>query len=436
VSTTEPHTAGAPAPHAAGAPEPHAAGAAAPLFRSFFLAGFECSSHRLRTGRRLDVLASSGHERHLAADYRRLREVGLLTAREGLRWHRVEREPGRYDWSSVLPMVRCARESGIQVIWDLFHYGWPDDLDVFRPEFVTRLARLARAFAALLRDEGDEPPFVSPVNEISFVAWASGSVAYMNPFARGRGDELKVQLVRAAVECVHEIRDVSPGARFMHPDPLIHVVASPKRPWERPAAARHRQAQYESWDMLSGRAWPWLGGGPDVLDVVGVNYYADNQWVHRGRHITRFHPMYRPLRHLLIDVHQRYGRPILIAETGIEGDERPEWLRYVGREARAAMRAGAAIEGICLYPVVAYPGWDDDRVCHSGLWGPADAAGRRTIHAPLAAELRRQQRAFAAVRRSPTLAAATAPGGVRRPLAAAGAEAAGGSRAAAAPWSP
>jgi hypothetical protein len=406
-----------------------------PLFRSFFLGGFECSSHRLRNGRRLDLLASSGHERHLAADYRRLREAGIRTAREGLRWHRIEVAPGRYDWSSVLPMVRCARDSGIQVIWDLFHYGWPDGLDPFRPEFVTRLARLARGFAELLREETDEPPFVSPVNEISFVAWASGSVAYMNPFARGRGDELKVQLVRAAVECVNEIRDVSPAARFMHPDPLIHVVASPKRPWERPAAARHRQAQFESWDMLSGRAWPWLGGRPDVLDVVGVNYYADNQWVHGGRHITRFHPMYRPLRHLLIDVHERYRRPVLIAETGIEGHERPEWLRYVGREARAAMRAGVAIQGICLYPVVAYPGWDDGRICHCGLWGPPDASGRRKIHAPLAEELRRQQRAFDAYLRSAALRTDVVSAGARAAAAAAG-PAAGRSRAAAAPWSP
>ena len=40
---------------------------------------------------------------------------------------------GRYDWSSFLPMLRAARETGTQVLWDLLHYGWPDDLDIWRP---------------------------------------------------------------------------------------------------------------------------------------------------------------------------------------------------------------------------------------------------------------------------------------------------------------
>ena len=38
-----------------------------------------------------------------------------------------------------------------------------------------------------------------PVNEISFLSWGGGDVEYLNPFARGRGFELKVQLARAAM---------------------------------------------------------------------------------------------------------------------------------------------------------------------------------------------------------------------------------------------
>ena len=35
------------------------------LFRSFFAAGFECSSHCRRDGRRLDLIAATGHDRHV-----------------------------------------------------------------------------------------------------------------------------------------------------------------------------------------------------------------------------------------------------------------------------------------------------------------------------------------------------------------------------------
>src|SRR5215210_6577847 len=88
------------------------------LFNSFFLGGFECSTHRLASGRRLDMIAATGHDRHAAADYARLREHGIRTARDGVRWHLVESTPGRFDFSSVLPTLRAAREAGVQVLWD------------------------------------------------------------------------------------------------------------------------------------------------------------------------------------------------------------------------------------------------------------------------------------------------------------------------------
>jgi hypothetical protein len=46
-----------------------------------------------------------------------------------------------------------------------------------------------------------------------------------------------------------------------------------------------------------------------------------------------------------------------------------------------------------LYPIVAFPGWGDDRHCETGLWGMADEQGHREIHRPLAEELLIQQKA-------------------------------------------
>ena len=72
------------------------------------------------------------------------------------------------------------------------------------------------------------------------------------------------------------------------------------------------------------------------------------------------------------------------------------WLRYVGEEAQAALRSGVRLEGLCLYPIVNFPWWDDDRHLHNGLWDyPPDEAGERTVYQPLAEELRRQQSWFA-----------------------------------------
>ena len=118
-----------------------------PPFQSFFLAGFECSSHRNMSRRRLDMIAATRHDLLALEDYSQLSEHGIRTARDGLRWHLIETTPGQYDWSSLLPMLRAAEAVRTQVIWDLCHYGWPVDLDVFLPAFVDRFAAFAAAFA-------------------------------------------------------------------------------------------------------------------------------------------------------------------------------------------------------------------------------------------------------------------------------------------------
>jgi hypothetical protein len=49
----------------------------------------------------------------------------VQTARDGLRWHLIDNGDS-FDWSSWIPMLDAAHEQKVQVIWDLFHYGWPD----------------------------------------------------------------------------------------------------------------------------------------------------------------------------------------------------------------------------------------------------------------------------------------------------------------------
>jgi beta-glucosidase/6-phospho-beta-glucosidase/beta-galactosidase len=371
-------------------------------FRSFFQGGFECSTHRLRTGRRLDVIAATGHDRFALADYRRLAQVGMRTIRDGIRWHLIEQSPGKYDFSSVLPMLEAAREADVQVIWDVLHYGWPDGLDIFSEAFVSRFADFAAAFAEVATRETDGAPWVVPVNEISFFAWAGGEIGIFNPFATRRGDDLKWQLLRAAIAAIQSMQAVNPSIRIVHTEPMINVVPHLKRPEEAAAAEGHRQAQYAALDILAGRSRPEMGGREAYLDVIGVNYYVHNQWIYPGGHgsmIEPSHPRYRPVWQMLQEVYERYRRPLFIAETGIEDQARPAWLRYIGYEVRRAIREGVPMEGLCLYPIVNHPGWDDDRHCYNGLWDYPDATGDREIYEPLARELESQQQLLEAQRR-------------------------------------
>jgi hypothetical protein len=57
----------------------------------------------------------------------------------------------------------------------------------------------------------------------------------------------------------------------------------------------------------------------------------------------------------------------MVTETGAEGRHAATWLRHVCGEARAALRRGIPLEGLCIYPVADYPGWQDSRHCPCGL---------------------------------------------------------------------
>jgi hypothetical protein len=176
---------------------------------------------------------------------------------------------------------------------------------------------------------------------------------------------------------------------------MINVVPHPERPQDAEAAEAHRQAQYAALDIIAGRVRPELGGREDYLDVIGINYYVHNQWIYPGGHgamLEPSHPRYRPVWQMLREVYERYRRPLFIAETGIEDQARPAWLRYMGYEVRRAIREGVPVTGMCIYPIVNHPGWDDDRHCHNGLWDYPDENGEREVYEPLARELESEHR--------------------------------------------
>ena len=369
---------------------------ASPLFGSMLMGGFECAAHKLATRRRLDVIGSTGHDVRAADDYRLLQAHGMGAARDGLRWHLIEPRPGRYDWSSFLPMLRAARDTGTPVIWDLLHYGIPEGVDVFSPRFVTRFTSFAREVARVIAAETDAPPLITPVNEISFWAFAGGDTGGLNPFARGRGAALKRQLVGAALAATDAMRSVNPATRIACAEPLIHVLPTDNSADAIARAAIHNASQFEAIDMLLGRTAPELGGHAQAVDVIGVNYYYNNQWIDRGRTVFLGDWLHIPLHRLLADVAQRYSQPLYIAETGTEGVFRPHWLCYVCDEVRTAAAQGTDIGGICLYPIISHFGWDDDRRCENGLFDGFGADCPRHVHAPLAAEIWAQAAAFEA----------------------------------------
>jgi hypothetical protein len=356
------------------------------LFRSFWIAGFESACHINSHGLRVDMITATQHDTQADTDYELASGFNMRTSREGVRWHLVDRCNG-YDFSPLVPMLDAARRHGFQVIWNLLHYGWPDGLDIFSPAFIDRFARYAAAVTRFLQDETGEVPFLAPVNEISFFSYAGAR--FMYPYAAGRDNELKAQLVRAAVAGADAILSVAPEARLIWSEPLIHVVAPLDRPELASAAAAYTESQFEAWDMISGRRCPELGGNPRYLDITAVNFYHDNQWELEGEKLRwDLRPLdkrYIPFHRLIARVYERYRRPLFIGETSHIGVGRGRWIRELGQEVCRAIQLGVPLEGVCLYPIIDRPDWEDPRLWHhAGLWDlRRDRTGRlRRILAP------------------------------------------------------
>lgn len=367
------------------------------MFRSFFLAGFECATGVNRHGRRFDQIAATQHDAQMHDDFRRIAEVGIRAARCGVRWNVVDCGRGRYDLSSVRRLIDAARRNEIEVIYDLFHFGYPTDLDIFSDEFVLRFRDYCHEVARLVDKHTAGVCYFTPVNEPSYLAWAAGDAGLFRPHETGRSWELKIQLARAAIEGINAIRAACRDARIVNVDPVCRVAAPHDRP-ELGAEVNHfnSHAVFQTWDMLSGKLLPELGGSPRHLDIIGMNYYWTNQWEWGDpTPLQSDDPRYTPLRQLLREVWERYETEIVITETSHVGEMRPLWLRELTEECEAAMLEGVPLRGVCLYPILGMPEWHAPDVwTRMGLWDCIeDSNGRleRVIHQPTLAALRDAQ---------------------------------------------
>lgn len=144
------------------------------IFPTFFLSGFECSTFIWKNRGRRDLVAETQHRQHVDEDYAFLRSLGIAVARQGIPWPFVDRR-GTYDFSGLDPYIAAMNKHQILPIWDLCHYGYPDDLDPFAPAFAERFAAYARAAAEYVTPRIRGPNFFTPINEITFFAFMGAS---------------------------------------------------------------------------------------------------------------------------------------------------------------------------------------------------------------------------------------------------------------------
>ena len=328
------------------------------LFKSFIVGGFECADHINNQGNRVDILSQTFHDLRINEDYKLLASAGIKTVREGIQWSIVESRPYEFDFTEVKSRIIAAQNAGIQQLWDICHFGYPDNLMPSHPQFCDRFAAVCRAFARLYRSCSEDPLIITPINEISFISWLGGEVRGTVPFAVHSGFDLKYFLCKAMIKGIQAIKEEDPNALIMMVEPLIRI--HPKEGEEPCDIIKEcNENQFQAMDIVTGRICPELGGSPDYLDIAGFNYYYNNQWEHCGPSLGWcIHKRRSCLSSLLSDAQERYNKPVVLSETGHFGEDRSAWIRQVTEDCIKAMNNGVDLRGICIYPVLDRPDWD------------------------------------------------------------------------------
>lgn len=352
-------------------------------FNSFFMGGFECADHINRSGERINLLEENEHHVRVEEDYKLLADLGIKVVREGVCWSKVETSPYVFDFTSLISRIAAARSLNVQIIWDLCHFGYPDGLIPTHPLFSDRFMSLCRAFALFHRSQTSEPLFVVPINEISFLSWHSGDMRGTVPFAINSGFDIKYHLCKAAIEGIKVLKQTDSQCKIMLVEPLVKVHAGNDEISHVDLEILNGH-QFQAMDIIAGKICPELEGSPDLFDFVGLNYYYNNQWDHlRG---TLSWPSedkrLAPLSKLLLTAYYRYNKPLVLSETGHFGDLRALWLEEITFECNRAIYLGIDLRGICIYPVIDRPDWDDlTSYSNCGIWD-LDHNKERIAHLP------------------------------------------------------
>lgn len=323
----------------------------------------------------VDIVETTRHSEMWRADLALLRASGVTTLRYPIRWHRIERDPGRYDWDATDEVLGYLRDQGFNPIVDLVHHcsyprwltgGFADAR--FRDSFLSYCDTFAARYPWI--------PAYTLLNEPFTTLFLTSHEGLWPPYGRGMGSFVSVarNVLPALTEAARMYRDVLPTARHVYVEPCEGHSAS-REPGETHAALANDR-RFFVLDVMVGRELdetrPFVRevvahGGEDLLsiapgsiDVLGLDYYAHLEWSFDGVAGSCPSPKAVGLAALIMQYWERYGLPIILGETNVRGfaTDRVSWLKHTLEQCETARALGAPLEGYCWFPFIDSTDWD------------------------------------------------------------------------------
>jgi beta-glucosidase/6-phospho-beta-glucosidase/beta-galactosidase len=369
-----------------------------------WLAGIEdtfITAPSLKTGRTLDEYELTEHYQRWREDIDLLAKLGLRSARYGVPWHRINPEPGKWDFEWVDRPLERLLEVGIAPVVDLVHYGLPAWIEeaYLNPDFPSYMAEYATRVAE--RFQGRIHTY-TPLNEPRITAWYCGKIGWWPPFQRGWRGFFRVMLglSRGIVRTVQALEKVDSEIIFAHVDATdLYEPAQEELAAE---AQRRQEIVFLALDLISGRIKPghalydwalqngaspadleWFEQNAVELDLIGINLYplfSQKRLVRssRGLRIRMPYASSHIVERLSELYWERYRRPIFISETASEGSvaKRHAWLEDSIKAVKSVRARGIPLVGYTWWPLFALVTWGyregqkapHDYLKQMGLW--------------------------------------------------------------------
>ncbi len=283
------------------------------------------------------------HDEFLDEDYQLMVSAGCVGIRDAARWYISNPAPGCYDWVWLDRVVAAAERHNLKLYLDLWHYGYPDWMDILSPEAPMQFAEFARQIA--IRYPSLE--YYCVCNEPSLLVELGGRQGQWGPFLQQEDPSpFRRQVSRMIIEASKAILEIRPDAVLILPEPWH---ATDRIPEDDQAAVL---------DTVMGLRDPELGGCDDLVKIIGLNHYRDST-------LPPFH-------RLLINAQNRWPhKQLWITETSgpPTGWQQAEWFWWMLAETRLASMGGIDIPVFTWAPAISMYDWaEENKQLHNGIW--------------------------------------------------------------------
>ena len=352
---------------------------ALPVKQFIWGAGIECS---FLPHLDVDQFKWTQHDLRWRDDFKRAtNELGISHLRYAFPWDTLEPRRGRFDWSFADERVEEAHKLGIDLMLDVMHFGTPLWLKqaVGDPEFPEALEEFAEAIVSRYRSS---VKYWCPFNEPLVSALFSGDFGFWPPHARKWRGYMPVlsRVTQGVSRGIRAIRRAMPDATVLLCDAAEHYKTRVEA--LKDETARRNARRFVVMDLLLGRVdqhhslYPWLTAhGLNDLDlewfrthaqspdVLGIDYYPHSDWqldMHGSAIRQRRADNPAGLYGVGSDYYQRYGIPLMLTETSIEGQpiNREIWLEESVEHIRKLRADGVPMLGLIWWPMLDQVDWD------------------------------------------------------------------------------